>query len=112
MISPSPERASDQPRLVFFYSPQQGRSRRVEGYIAQVLQRRQNHHTFRVHYVNEAKRPDIMQRFRVADVPALAVVVGKTVVGRLERPAGPTEIAEFLAPWLNGGPQRSRTPAG
>jgi hypothetical protein len=34
------------PRLVFFCSPSSGRCRRVEGFIAQMLQHRKNHETF------------------------------------------------------------------
>jgi hypothetical protein len=34
------------PRLVFFFSKASGRSRRVEGYLSQVLQRRRNHQSF------------------------------------------------------------------
>jgi hypothetical protein len=35
------------PRLLFLYSARDGRARRVEGYLAQVLQRRRNHETAR-----------------------------------------------------------------
>ena len=38
----------DQPRLVFFHSALSGQCRRVEGFLAQVLQRRRNHGTFKV----------------------------------------------------------------
>jgi hypothetical protein len=34
------------PQLVFFYSPRSGQSRRADGFLAQVLQRRHNHETF------------------------------------------------------------------
>ncbi len=34
------------PRLVFFHSTMSGHCRRVEGFLAQVLQRRRNHGTF------------------------------------------------------------------
>jgi hypothetical protein len=33
------------PGLLFFHSPTEGSSRRVEGFLAQVLQRRRNHET-------------------------------------------------------------------
>ena len=95
--------AAPQPRLVFFHSPLSGRCRRVEGFIAQVVQRRRNHHTFRFHYVDEAERPDLVERFGVTQVPALAVVVEKKVVAKLEHPCGPKQIEAFLAPWLTGG---------
>lgn len=88
-------------RLVFFHSPQSGQCRRVEGFLAQVLQRRQNHGTFEVVRVAEEERPDLLRRFKIADVPTLVVVEGKSVTARLERPRGCREIEGFLAPWLN-----------
>jgi len=45
--------------LVFFYSPLSGRCRRVEGFIAQVLQRRRNHDTFELVRVSVDLRPDL-----------------------------------------------------
>jgi hypothetical protein len=39
------------PILIVFSSHLDGHSRRVEGYLAQVLQRRRNHETFSVRYV-------------------------------------------------------------
>jgi thioredoxin-like negative regulator of GroEL len=90
-----------QPRLVFFHSTVSGHCRRVEGFLAQVLQRRRNHGTFRVVRVAEEERPDLLERFNVVDVPTLIVVEGKLVAGRLERPRGCRDIEGFLAPWLN-----------
>jgi thioredoxin-like negative regulator of GroEL len=100
MASVAPSRP-DQPRLVFFHSSVSGHCRRVEGFLAQVLQRRQNHGTFRVVLVAEEERPDLIQRFRVDELPTLVVVEGKSVAGRLERPRGCRDIEGFLAPWLN-----------
>jgi thioredoxin-like negative regulator of GroEL len=90
-----------QPRLVFFHSTLSGHCRRVEGFLAQVLQRRQNHGTFDVVLVAEEERPDLLERFRVETVPTLVVVENKAVTARLERPRGCREIEGFLAPWLN-----------
>jgi thioredoxin-like negative regulator of GroEL len=90
-----------QPRLVFFHSTLSGQCRRVEGFLAQVLQRRRNHGTFKVVHVAQEERPDLLQRFDVVDLPTLVVVEGKMIVGRLERPRGCREIEGFLAPWLN-----------
>jgi thioredoxin-like negative regulator of GroEL len=91
----------EQPRLVFFHSTLSGQCRRVEGFLAQVLQRRQNHGTFRVVHVAEEERPDLLERFKVDTVPTLVVVEGNAVAGRLERPRGCRDIEGFLAPWLN-----------
>jgi thioredoxin-like negative regulator of GroEL len=91
----------EQPRLVFFHSTLSGQCRRVEGFLAQVLQRRRNHGTFRVVRIAEEERPDLLERFKVDSVPTLVVVQGKAVAGRLERPRGCRDIEGFLAPWLN-----------
>ena len=89
------------PRLVVFHSSLSGHCRRVEGFLAQVLQRRRNHETFKVYLVEEAERPDLVERFGVTTMPTLVVVEGKNVAARLERPRGCRDIERFLAPWLN-----------
>ena len=89
-----------QPRLVFFHSKLSGRCRRVEGFIAQVLQRRGNHGTFVVHKVEAAERPDLVERFKVERIPALVVVTDRRVRARLEEPRGCRQIEALLAPWL------------
>jgi thioredoxin-like negative regulator of GroEL len=91
----------EQPRLLFFHSGANGYCRRVEGFLAQVLQRRRNHDTFKVLHVAEEDRPDLLERFAVDEVPTLVVVEGKTVRARLNHPRGCREIEGFLAPWLN-----------
>jgi thioredoxin-like negative regulator of GroEL len=88
------------PGLVFFYSAQSGACRRTEGFLAQVLQRRRNHGTFDLYRVEQAERPDLVERFRVDRLPTLLVVEAKSVAGRLEQPRGCREIERFLAPWL------------
>jgi thioredoxin-like negative regulator of GroEL len=89
-----------QPGLVFFHSSVSGQCRRVEGFLAQVLQRRRNHGTFKLYRVDEEQRPDLVDRFHVSTVPTLVVVENKRVRGRLEHPRGCREIERFLAPWL------------
>ena len=91
------------PGLVFFHSSTSGKSRRVEAYIAQVLQRRRNHETFRFYSVAEEQRPDLVEKFKVVQLPTLVVLEGKTVRGRLEGANGCRQIETFLAPWLNAG---------
>ena len=88
-------------RLVFFHSTLSGHCRRVEGFLAQVLQRRRNHGTFKLVPVAEEERPDLLQRFKIDTLPTLVVVEGSEVAGRLERPRGCRDIEGFLAPWLN-----------
>jgi thioredoxin-like negative regulator of GroEL len=89
------------PGLIFFHSAVSGTCRRVEGFLAQVLQRRRNHGTFKLYRVAQEERPDLVERFAVEQLPTLVVVEGKRVRARLERPRGCREIEEFLAPWLN-----------
>ena len=93
--------ATVKPRLVFFHSSFSGHCRRVEGFLAQVLQRRRNHGTFKLYRVASDDRPDLVERFAVETMPTLVVVEGQQVRGRLERPRGCREIEAFLAPWLN-----------
>jgi thioredoxin-like negative regulator of GroEL len=88
------------PRLVFFHSRFCGKSRRVEGFIAQVLQRRHNHGTFVLLPVEAEERPDLLARFNVDEVPSLLVVSDRQVQGRLTRPRGCRDIEGLLAPWL------------
>jgi thioredoxin-like negative regulator of GroEL len=100
--APTADRATPtvKPRLVFFYSSSSGACRRVEGFLAQVLQRRRNHETFKVRFVAQEKHPDLLERFRIQKTPTLVVVDEKVVRGRLEEPRGCEDIQSFLAPWL------------
>lgn len=88
------------PRLIFFTSSVSGRCRRVEGFLAQVLQRRRNHGTFRLHIVDEQAHPDLVQRFEVEVFPTIVVVEKRREQARLERPRGCRDIEELLSPWL------------
>ena len=94
-------RAGTKPGLVFFHSGVSGACRRAEGFLAQVLQRRRNHETFRLYRVSQEERPDLVEQFGITSMPTLVVVEEKTVRARLERPRGCREIETFLAPWLN-----------
>jgi thioredoxin-like negative regulator of GroEL len=98
--SASREVRKELPRLVFFYARNSGRSRRVEGYLSQVLQRRRNHESFRLMHVDVAERADLAERFRIEDVPTIVVVEDKRVRGRLASPRGCRDIERLLAPWL------------
>jgi thioredoxin-like negative regulator of GroEL len=91
----------EQPQLAFFYSAVSGRCRRVEGFLAQVLQRRGNHQTFHIYRVPVEARPDLHEHHKIEKLPTLAVIEDKKVVGRLEQPRACREIEVFLAPWMN-----------
>ena len=101
-VAPTTERSSPtaKPRLVFFYSGSSGACRRVEGFLAQVLQRRGNHDTFKIDRIEENERPDLHERFGIDEVPTLVVVVGRQVKARLVAPRGAVAIERFLSPWL------------
>jgi hypothetical protein len=91
------------PRLVFFTAATSGECRRVEGWIAQVMQRRRNHRRIKLVTVDAASRPDLVQKFRVTRFPTLVVVDRKMAKARIECPRGTREIIALLAPWLEGG---------
>lgn len=97
----SPPAAARRPKLVFFYSPRSGRCRRVEGWIAQVLQHRSNHDTFELVHVSVDARPDLAKRFRVETVPTLCVVEDRRLRKRIADPRGCRQLERDLAPWLN-----------
>jgi thioredoxin 1 len=101
---PAPRQApsdhTERPRLVFFYSPVSGRCRRVEGFLAQVLQRRRNHDTFEVVRVPVERRPDLARRFRVETLPTVLVVEGRRVKRRIVAPRGCRQLEGELQPWL------------
>jgi thioredoxin-like negative regulator of GroEL len=93
--------AHDRPLLIFFTSDTNGRCRRAEGFLAQVLQRRHNHETFSLRFVKADERPDLIDRFQVEKTPTLMVVADRIVRGKLVEPRGCEEIQAFLAPWLH-----------
>jgi len=92
--------ATERPRLILFHSPRDGRCRRTEGFLAQVLQRRRNHHTFDLVRVDVDRRPELAERLGVEEVPTLLVVTGKKVRRRVVAPNGCRELETQLAPWL------------
>jgi thioredoxin-like negative regulator of GroEL len=88
------------PRLLFFYAPATGASVRVDGYLAQVLQRRHNHNTFVITRIDVTRHPELAERFRVSTTPSICVVDGNRVAARAEKPRGATELQQLLRPWL------------
>ena len=88
------------PQLLFFHDPTDGRARRIEGFLAQVLQRRRNHDTVTVRRIDVRAHADVAERFAIHATPALVVVHEKRVQGRLELPRGCKAIADLLQPWL------------
>jgi len=88
------------PRLVFFHSKASGRSRRVEGYLSQVLQRRRNHESFELLNVDVDANAQLAEHFAIDEIPTIVVVQNKRVKGRLVSPRGCRDIEQLLAPWL------------
>ena len=88
------------PSLVFFHSAASGRCRRVEGFLAQVLQRRSNHDTFELLRVDADEHAELVEQFKIETIPTIVVVKNKQAQGRLPNPRGCRDIERFLAPWL------------
>ena len=72
----------------------------MEGFLAQVLQRRRNHDTFDLTRVSVDNRPDLAARFLVDEVPTLLVVQDRKVRKRIVTPSGCRELEVALAGWL------------
>jgi thioredoxin-like negative regulator of GroEL len=99
--NPAVQATRARPRLVFFHSKLDGPCRRVEGFLAQVLQRRKNHSTFLLRQVDVDERPDLAEHFRIEKVPTLLVIADRRVQARLQHPRGCREIETMLTPWLH-----------
>ena len=59
------------PLLVFFTSRRSGPARRMESLLAHIA--RKKRHALEVKRVDIDERPDLAERFRVSEVPALAL---------------------------------------
>ena len=89
------------PELLLFSSRVSGRCRRVDGFLAQVLQRRANHSTFELRQVEIEERPGLHESFGIDELPTLVVVEDGKIQGRIVDPSGCKAIERFLAPWLH-----------
>lgn len=99
---PEPAKAaSPRPQLLFFYSNTSGSSRRVDGFLAQVLQRRRNHESFDLRRIDADRHGELANGLAIDVVPSLVVVENKRVRARLSSPRGCAEISRALAPWLS-----------
>jgi thioredoxin-like negative regulator of GroEL len=94
------EGPAERPQLVFVFSSRCGRSRQVDGFLAQILQRRRNHDTFELFRIDAEERPELATRLGVSDVPSLLVLSDRRIVARLATPKGRAPITELLSPWL------------
>jgi len=92
---------NERPLLVFFTSQRSGPARRMESLLAHIARKERGR--LRVSKVDVDDRPDLAERFRVDQVPALALVVGQRVVSRLEGRATAPRIESMLEPHLADG---------
>jgi len=88
------------PVLLIFSDRRSGHARRAEGFLAQVLQRRGNHETFRVLHIDVGERPELGERFGIEAMPTLIVLEDNQVRARGAAPRGCREIESLLEPWL------------
>jgi thioredoxin-like negative regulator of GroEL len=85
--------------LIFFTSRRSGPARRMESLLAHIARKEREH--LAVKKVDVDERPDIADRFRVAAVPALALVQNNRVVARLDGRVTTPRIEEMLDSYLH-----------
>jgi thioredoxin-like negative regulator of GroEL len=89
------------PRLMLFSSRRSGRCRRVDGFLAQVLQRRANHATFELERIDVEDKPALHESFGIDEVPTIVIVEDGQIRTRIVDPSGCKAIEQVLAPWLH-----------
>jgi len=87
-------------RLLYFSSPRSGPARRVEAFVDQVLQERQNHHAFDRLTIDVEAQPEVARRFEVGVVPTILVIDEGCVRRRIEGRVSVPELRRQLGPWL------------
>jgi thioredoxin-like negative regulator of GroEL len=100
-VNATTQPATTQPKLLYFYSPKSGLSRRVEAFLDQVLQERRNHGSFSRARVDVDRAPQLAEHFAVADVPAIVVLEDGRVVRKVEGRVSVGGIRDTLGPWLH-----------
>jgi thioredoxin-like negative regulator of GroEL len=88
----------DRPLLVFFTSRRSGPARRMESLLAHIARKERDR--LRVSKVDVDERPEVAERFRVEQVPSLALIVEKRVVSRIDGRATAPRIESMLEPHL------------
>lgn len=86
------------PLLVFFTSRRSGPARRMESLLAHIARKERGR--LRVNKVDVDDRPDLAERFKVNQVPSLALVVERRVVSRIDGRATAPRIESMLEPHL------------
>lgn len=90
-----------EPKLLYFYSPRSGPSRRVEAFLEQVLQERRNHDVFSRGRIDVDRAPQLAEHFEVKDLPAIVVLEEGRVVQKVEGRVSVGRIRDALSPWLH-----------
>ena len=80
--------------IVFFTSRRSGPARRMESLLAHIARKQRD--TLCVKKVDVDERPDIAERFRISEVPSIALVRRKRVVARLEGRSTAPKIEALL----------------
>jgi thioredoxin-like negative regulator of GroEL len=88
----------DRPLLVFFTSRRSGPARRMESLLAHIARKERNR--LRVSKVDVDDQPEVAERFRVEQIPSLALIVEKRVVSRIDGRATAPRIESMLEPHL------------
>ena len=91
--------SDDKPLLVFFTSERSGPARRMESLLAHLARKERTR--VRIMRVDVEEQPDLAEKFRVVDVPTLALVKGKRVVDRIDGRARAPRIEAMLARHLS-----------
>jgi thioredoxin 1 len=86
--------SKERPLLVFFTSRRSGPARRMESLLAHIARKERD--IVRVKKVDVDEHPELAQRFRISEVPSLALVKGKRVVARLEGRSTAPRIESML----------------
>ena len=71
----------------------------MESLLAHIARKERT--TLRVRRVDVDERPDVAKRFRIGEVPSLALVKGKRVVARLEGRSTAPKIESMIDPHLH-----------
>jgi thioredoxin 1 len=91
--------SDDKPLLVFFTSERSGPARRMESLLAHLARKERTR--VRIMRVDVDEQPELAGKFRVTDVPTLALVKRKRVVDRLDGRASAPKIEAMLARHLS-----------
>ena len=86
--------ADQTPLLVFFTSTRSGPARRMESLLAHIARKKRDE--LRVRRVDVDRHPDLAKRFKIEEVPSLALVIENKVVARLEGRATAPRIESML----------------